>query len=42
MSDTQKNIDLMKDINEIAEKGIQAFELSYSVNLGTQIFTIHY
>ena len=30
MSDTQKNIDLIKDINEIAEKGIQAFELSYS------------
>ncbi|MDH2914180.1 hypothetical protein N7V53_16865 [Kosakonia sp. HypNH10] len=29
MSGTQKNIDLIKDINEIAEKGIQAFELSY-------------
>ncbi len=29
MSDTQKNIDLLKDVNEISEKGIQSFELLY-------------
>ncbi|EPZ9228545.1 hypothetical protein J4Q66_002762 [Proteus mirabilis] len=29
MSDAQKNIDLYKEIDEIAEKAIEAFELSY-------------